>query len=74
MPKRVVKRRELVGLLTATGYKARAPFRPDGPRGGFVLASDPVRRVEGRHVVHVEYKDHVIKRLAEARQFIKEQA
>jgi hypothetical protein len=33
-----------------------------------------VRRVEGRHVVHVEYKDHVIKRLAEARQFIKEQA
>ncbi len=65
---------EIIDLLTAAGYKARAPFRPDGAHGGFVLASDPVHRIEGRHVVHVEYKDRIIKSLVEARRFIAERA
>ena len=65
---------EIFDLLKAAGYKARAPFRPGGPQGGFVVVSDPVHRIEGRHVVQVEYKDHIIKSPAEARRFIAERA
>lgn len=50
---------EIIDMLTAAGYKARTPFRRDGPHSSGVLASDPISSLKGRHLVVVEYKDHI---------------